>query len=318
MSNSSWSNDVPRRLVVEVGTDFSGLFFYDPVPAAGNLVGSWAVSAGTDPYGNSYPAGISTFAGAALVGNWNGNILSIGPAGSSQINLVTAAGETTQTFITGNPATREPTTLQASLPLGIGASGYEEWDLQGPEDSTNKEIWFLTLRSASPDGSQRGQAIIRLGHPLSVGAINVLLCDFAGGHLLGNVTAVTPGTGTPGVPLTTETWHTATVVGAGWTNVGANQPLRYRREGIAGGTVRLSGELLTTGAGPWPASTTLVSLGSNYAPTQSTPFVTRSDIAVAAGNATVNVLNTGNIQNGQTFTAAGQRLFFDGITYPVD
>lgn len=35
-----------------------GLFLYSGTPADGNLIGSWAVEAGTDDYGNSYPAGI--------------------------------------------------------------------------------------------------------------------------------------------------------------------------------------------------------------------------------------------------------------------
>jgi hypothetical protein len=131
---------------------------------------------------------------------------------------------------------------------------------------------------------------------------------------------VQPATGTSTVAAVAETWHTATVTNANWTATGAAQPLRYRREGIAGGTVRLDGELLTTGAGPWPANTTLASLGTAYAPTANSPFITRSDIAVGAGQDTVNVLGggAGAVQNGQVFTGAGQRLFFTGITYPVD
>jgi hypothetical protein len=58
---NGWSNQAVRRLVVEVGSDFSGIFLYDPGPGAGNLVGSWAVAAGTDPYGNAYVAGIQLF-----------------------------------------------------------------------------------------------------------------------------------------------------------------------------------------------------------------------------------------------------------------
>ena len=47
-----------------LGTDFvinsAGVFFYNGTPAPGTLTGSWANSAGTDAYGNAYPAGLRT------------------------------------------------------------------------------------------------------------------------------------------------------------------------------------------------------------------------------------------------------------------
>jgi len=41
-----------------------GVFVYSGAPAAGNLIGSWAGAAGTDAFGNTYPAGFSSSAGA--------------------------------------------------------------------------------------------------------------------------------------------------------------------------------------------------------------------------------------------------------------
>jgi hypothetical protein len=45
------------------GNDFiinsDGIFQYSGTPATGNLVGSWAPAAGTDPFGNAFPQGIS-------------------------------------------------------------------------------------------------------------------------------------------------------------------------------------------------------------------------------------------------------------------
>jgi hypothetical protein len=43
--------------VIIIG-DTGGLFVYAPTPAAGNLIASIAAEAGTDQFGNSYPAGI--------------------------------------------------------------------------------------------------------------------------------------------------------------------------------------------------------------------------------------------------------------------
>lgn len=40
----------------------AGLFFYGSAPGPGaKLVGSWAPTAGTDPYGNTYPAGLTVY-----------------------------------------------------------------------------------------------------------------------------------------------------------------------------------------------------------------------------------------------------------------
>jgi hypothetical protein len=56
--------------VVFSGTNFiinsDGIFFYSGTPALGNLIFSWAVNAGTDSFGNNYPAGLgnNTAAGA--------------------------------------------------------------------------------------------------------------------------------------------------------------------------------------------------------------------------------------------------------------
>lgn len=58
---SSEFNDLEIRGTFS-GTDFilnpSGLFFYSGTPAFGNLIGSWASSAGTDQFGNVYDQGI--------------------------------------------------------------------------------------------------------------------------------------------------------------------------------------------------------------------------------------------------------------------
>lgn len=45
------------------GIDFvlnsDGIFFYSSIPAAGNMIGSWANAAGTDEFGNAYVKGIA-------------------------------------------------------------------------------------------------------------------------------------------------------------------------------------------------------------------------------------------------------------------
>ncbi len=64
----SWSDQAISLLVLDEETGgWSGIFGYSPAPGAGNLVFSLAAAAGTDPYGNTYPAGLSTTAGNSTI-----------------------------------------------------------------------------------------------------------------------------------------------------------------------------------------------------------------------------------------------------------
>jgi hypothetical protein len=47
-----------------------GLFVYSPSPATGNLVASIAAAAGTDPYGNAYKPGFTTYASGSFIQQW--------------------------------------------------------------------------------------------------------------------------------------------------------------------------------------------------------------------------------------------------------
>jgi len=68
-----WSNQAVSLVVIQASPGaFTGLFVYSPSPGPGNLIASIAAGGGTDPYGNKYPAGISTQSGgieAILTGN---------------------------------------------------------------------------------------------------------------------------------------------------------------------------------------------------------------------------------------------------------
>jgi hypothetical protein len=53
---------IARRVII-VGPD-DGLFVYDGTPGPGTLIASIASAPGTDPYGNAYDAGVTTYSGA--------------------------------------------------------------------------------------------------------------------------------------------------------------------------------------------------------------------------------------------------------------
>ena len=65
MAGSSWTDQLVNLIILSAAQrGFSGFFVYSPAPGAGNLIGSWAAAAGTDQYGNAYPAGLSVKVGA--------------------------------------------------------------------------------------------------------------------------------------------------------------------------------------------------------------------------------------------------------------
>jgi hypothetical protein len=69
-----WSNQQVSLIVLtEETTGFSGLFGYSPTVGTGNLIFSVAARAGTDPYGNAYPQGLSitlgSISGATISGS---------------------------------------------------------------------------------------------------------------------------------------------------------------------------------------------------------------------------------------------------------
>jgi hypothetical protein len=93
-----YGNTYPQGLQVTVGvisgttfsgTDFvintAGAFFYSAAPAAGNLIASITNVAGTDPFGNQYLLGFTTFdRGNSIFANMQGGLSQWGPLQAGQ------------------------------------------------------------------------------------------------------------------------------------------------------------------------------------------------------------------------------------------
>lgn len=101
MPDSPWSNQRNDLIILQENVSgFSGLFGYSPSIGAGNLIFSVAAVAGTDPYGNAYPAGLSitgansTITGTNYIINVNGAFFYSGtPAlGNLIASIASAAG----------------------------------------------------------------------------------------------------------------------------------------------------------------------------------------------------------------------------------
>ena len=293
------------------GTDFiinqEGAFFYDGTPATGNLLLSIASAAGTDAYGNTYQAGFATYNGSANSMRLNGTELLLFAAagfGETTVNTSVTAGDSPIITLVGG-----------ALSSSVGGSIYEsststtdQLNLVGPHTATDTELSHVDVILQTQSGNAEANGT--LDYESAAGNVAALTWGVGGGALLGTVTATHPGTS----PGTAETWQTPTL-DTGWTVTGANVPVQYKL--LPDGNVMIRGEVLTTEA--VAAGSTIFTMPAGYIPAVMQEFITVSTIAIVAGTPMVSVLNSsGNVKNGQAFTAAGQTLRFDGVIYSTN
>lgn len=141
----SWSNTAVSLIVlIEQVTGYSGIFGYSPTIGAGNLVFSLAAAAGTDPYGNAYPKG-----------------LSVGFATLPQVQLLPSALGAILAEPTNRALELTPAELIARA-IGISGSPTESLrlDLRGPTASTAPDGVDLKLDSQRRDGGSLATASI--------------------------------------------------------------------------------------------------------------------------------------------------------------
>lgn len=304
MSNNGWSNQTSRRIVVVVGTPYSGIFFYDPVIGHGDLLLSIAADAGTDPYNNSYPQGFS-----------------FGFSGSAQVVIGTLGGSPLMYFPTGNADTHNSAAIQ-TITQGSGTGEYDQIQVLGAQSTAQNDSVLTTWLGSSEDGTQQPQIQEYYHDPSGTYHLYRLL-TFAGNASTGSVTAVEPGTGTSranaAVP---EVWHVVGTAGnpafgTGFTSGGTDQIPRFRMEGTAGGVCRLDGVLYSSAA--TAAGATGFTLPVGYRPTTRKRYVCSTNASGnALGGADIDVLPTGAVTVGPAMNAAGQQVVLDGITFPVD
>lgn len=151
MSNP-WSNQLVSLVIVTAPPgQYAGIFVYSPTPGPGNLIGSWAAQAGTDPYGNAYPQGLNvavgtitgtTFKGTNFIINSSGlffysgtpalgNLIAvIAPAsGVDSFGNAYSAGITSQENVFGTSTNIFGSGMQFKLPtatpeqVGVNANG---------------------------------------------------------------------------------------------------------------------------------------------------------------------------------------------------
>lgn len=268
------------------GTNFeintSGIFLYSGTPAAGNLIGSDASIAGTDRFGNTYPAGVMTQVNVANTPTYRTSLF------NNQLifNYISAT------------LFRQTGQLFASEPLN--AAKGPQIVLESPSDnSTSSDISALILYGTSQDGTFPPQALLA-GYVN--GSNTQMAIDFV---VNGNMFATDPATNN-----TKEPWHAITPQN-GWANRGAGFPaFAARRNASPPGSVSLRGQL--TG-GTYANGTLLGTAGTGYLPAleQSVPL----NVEGAAFNGGIGEAVIGT--NGQiklySTQGSGTLLKFNGL-----
>lgn len=281
MSNNGWSNQTSRRLVLVVGSAYSGIFFYDPAIAFGDLILSIAPNAGTDPYGNSYPQGFA-----------------FGFAGASQVVIGTAGGSPLIYFPTGNPDTLNSAAVQTVMP-GSGAGRYDQIQVLGAQSTAQNDSVLSTWLGSSQNGAVQPQIQDYYHDPSGTYHLYRTL-DFTGDAIrAGSIVAVDPTTGTSRAnPAQPEAWHAMSLLNS-WTNVaGTSAQYRLLPTGdvqtvlsITGGTVGSGTPVATLPAGYRPAHTATSVIGVSGA--GAAPVATPSFQLDSSGSLTMHNVPAG-------------------------
>jgi len=155
--SGGWSNSTNRRLVVVEGTAYSGLFFYSPTPALGNLVGSWTAQAGTDPYGNSYPDGLNVVGGTIFTPNLVAASITAGTIGDSTIvNSVFSGGAINDSNLTFDSQGGRLLVYTTTTDSVTFTSGSGNWTAPAGVTSVKAECWGAGASGESGESNGSG------------------------------------------------------------------------------------------------------------------------------------------------------------------
>lgn len=291
--SAEFSNAIFRGSVVISGSN--NILMYSAAPAAGDLVISVAPNAGSDSFGNVYPAGFQ--------------ILNHGGAGASGIAMGFAGTQPLQYFLNPVPNLRNDPALIVNT-NGTGTAQFASFVFSSAEDATQGDYVAISLDSSSQDGSSH-VAQITDAYVDSAGGAHPLILRGPGGTTIyaGTIAAVEPGTGTSRTNLAVgETWHAATL-GSGWGPNGANFPVSYRV--TADNMLEINGNALTTSTTP---AAVIFTLPAGWTPAHTTR-ISVGGFNSATGNPetdySVNVSSTGAVTiNSPGPSASGVEMHF--------
>ena len=150
-----WGNSFFPLLIVTAGGGFQGFFVYSPGPGANNLIESVAAQAGTDPYGNQFLAGETTYNnGAGFALNLSGNAESFYSGslagGWTQQSIISSASGGILQVATGTQGGGDaPLTARFTSKNGSADGLIASLQLQG----NNNRLLTSLVTAWFPDGS---------------------------------------------------------------------------------------------------------------------------------------------------------------------
>jgi hypothetical protein len=151
IDGSAEFNDVTIR----GGTVVSGIaLYYDGTPGPGTLIMSIAAEAGTDEYGNAYPAGLGLHSdqGTITLTNSDGDVVSswVDTFNGSRIDMGVGGGAVVQSFTppTTGGASWEPGSLAAAV-TNIFGDNTAVMSLHGPYNRAHPSVCSITLFGSS-------------------------------------------------------------------------------------------------------------------------------------------------------------------------
>lgn len=270
------------------------VLFYSGVPAAGNLVLAISPVAGTDSFGNGYSQG-----------------LTIGSAGGFEIVLGLTGGSPLMFFPTGNVGITNSSALQA-ITQGTGNAEYDQLQILGAQNTTQKDAVDSAWASSSTDGTQPAQ-ILDFYHDPSGGFHFYRTLGFAGNSSIGPSTAVNPTTGLSRAnPAVAETWHSVTPA-TGWTITGLSPGLSCRL--LPDGNTQLEGSIKFSSGTP-TSGALMCTLPAAYRPPTGKFYLTPT----ASGVFLITIATTGNvtISNWAGFTLGATPSVYISYTFPLN
>lgn len=148
IDGSAEFNDV----VIRGGTVVSGLaLYYNGTPAAGTLILSIAAAAGTDAYGNAYPAGLGVYGTDGDLTVDDGVLLLVGSNGS-QVALSAGGTGGASVFLTPQNL-GGATWLDGTLATTLGASSRPGTVVSSPREDSNPVASSISLFGGGPTTS---------------------------------------------------------------------------------------------------------------------------------------------------------------------
>jgi hypothetical protein len=288
-----------------VATGTSGEFLaYSGTPAAGNLIMSFAASAGTDSFGNAFIEGLT-------VGNSAGS--------TPQVALVPAAGGP------GTPAELQfplyPTAFFNGPPNIAASSGSStgQMAISGPalaQAGFTDSVQMLLNSFTGAGGTTPAHLYMRFIDPSNVAWVMLSLGPEGVSLQASRIDGTHPGTGTSHTnPAQPENWQTATLIN-GWAGSGVLNGVRYRLLPLAGGMVEIQGDIIHATA---TGNSFFFTLPSGYIPSVSASYTATWNDPVTSNSPSTPWLFINNAGQAEVIgiEAANKEIFFH-VFVPLD